>query len=216
MKKTMAFLLAVVMIFGCVACGSGNENNTQPSSETESNIDNENSQEAESSEMETQPPVELHIVDANEILTKVWENYNENEKFPVVGGHYSAYVDGAPAKYDITQIADMEKVFCIPAETIAMVDDAASLQYAMNVNKFSAMACHLKLEADMQIVIDSIKNATMNNQWIYGHPDRLIILTIGDEYFVTAFGDGEKIDAFLFKVLNAYENLAELVVDQDL
>ena len=96
-----------------------------------------------------------------------------------------------------------------------MLDDAASLQHGMNVNNFSAMACHIKDDANMQAIIDAIKERTVNNQWICGPPDRLIIVTIGDEYLVTAFGDGEIVDNFQRELLGVYET-AKVAVDEDL
>ena len=215
MKKTVVFLLVTMMVFCCVACG-GNDNNTQTPTESGNNTNTENNQEPNSSEIESESGAQLQITDATEILTKAWEKYKENEKFAVVGGHYSNYTDGAPAKYDITKVEDMEAVFCIPKESVALIDDAASLQHGMNVNNFSAMAYHITDSSKMQILIDDIKGMTMNNQWICGHPDRLIMITVGDEYLVTAFGNGEIVDNFLTKVLSLYNNVPELVVDEDL
>ena len=97
-----------------------------------------------------------------------------------------------------------------------MIDDAASLQHGMNVNNFSAIAYHLVEGADMQKLMDDIKTKTMNNQWLCGHPDRLIMITIGDEYLVTAYGNGEVIENFKAKVLSLYDNAPKLVVDEEL
>ena len=219
MKKIIVLLLIVTMMLGCLACGRGPEQDSQtPSnSQTENSQTPDGSQETENS-TETEAPSQTkpEITDAKEILDKAWAKYQDNEKFAAVGGHYNSYTDGAPAKYDITQVADIEAVFCIPTEVVAMFDDVASLQHGMNVNNFSAMACHLKEGADMQAIVEAIKNKTVSNQWICGHPDRLVIITIGEEYLVTAFGNGEIVDNFRSKVLGLYNNLPEVVVDQDL
>ena len=217
MKKIIVFLLVLAMTFSCVACGGG-ENNTQTpsSSETESGTNTENDQEPSSTEGNTDTDNQVQVTDAAEILQKAWAQYKDNEKFAAVGGHYSGYTDNAPAKYDISQVADIEAVFCIPTEVVAMMDDAASLQHGMNVNNFSAMACHIKEGADMQAIINAIKEKTVSNRWLCGHPDRLIIVTIGEEYLVTAFGNGEIIDNFQSKLLGVYNEFAELVVDEDL
>lgn len=211
MKKIIAFLLVAALSLGCVACGRGDGNNTQSQQGTDNNVDNEDNQ---NTEPETN--AKLEIKDANEILTKVWDTYKEDEKFAAVGGHYESYTDGAPAKYDITKTEDLEAVFCIPAEDIALVDDVASLQHGMNVNNFTAAAYHLKNSEDMQILIDDITNMTMNNQWLCGFPERLIIVTVGDEYIVTAYGNGEIVDNFKSKLLDLYEGAPNLVVNEDL
>lgn len=216
MKKTVVFLLVFAMTMSCMACGRNNNDTQMPSSSvTESGTNTENNQNQGGTEVEPSTDNKIQITDANEILQKTWSQYEDNEKFAAVGGHYSGYTDNAPAKYDISQVADIEAVFCIPTEVVAMFDDAASLQHGMNVNNFSAMACHIKDGADMQVIIDAIKEKTVGNQWICGHPDRLIIVTIGDEYLVTAFGNGEIVDNFQSKLLGVYEE-AELAVDQDL
>lgn len=219
MKKIVVFVLIMTMALGCIACGRGNEgDSSQKPSQPESNIGQQESQkdETESNEPETNKPVKPQIADAREILIKAWARYPESERFAVVGGHYSNYVDGAPATYDISQKEDLEAVFCIPQEDIEMIDDAASLQHGMNVNNFSAIAYHLVEGADMQKLMDDIKTKTMNNQWLCGHPDRLIMITIGDEYLVTAYGNGEVIENFKAKVLSLYDNAPKLVVDEEL
>ena len=215
MKKIIAFSLVAIMTISCVGCGMG-QNNSQPPIDSGNQNNSQMEQNPGGTEPESKPEIQLNIADANEILVKAWEKYAANEKFSAVGGHYSGYTDNGPAKYDISKVADIEAVFCIPAAAVAMMDDAASLQHGMNVNNFSAMACHIKEGADMQTIIDGIKEKTLNNQWLCGHPDRLIIITIGDEYLVTAFGDGSIVDTFQSKVMSLYDNVPELVVDEDL
>ncbi|MBQ8624929.1 MAG: hypothetical protein IJ419_01990 [Agathobacter sp.] len=211
MKKIVAFLLIAALSLGCVACGRGDNKDTQNQQGTDNHVDNEDNK---NTEPETN--AKLEIKDANEILTKVWNTYKEDEKFAAVGGHYESYTDGAPAKYDITKTEDLEAVFCIPAESIALVDDVASLQHGMNVNNFTAAAYHLKNSADMQVLIDDITNMTLNNQWLCGFPERLIIITVGDEYVVTAYGNGEIVDNFKSKLLGLYDGAPQLVVSEDL
>ena len=216
MKKTVVFLLVFTMCISCMACGRNENDTPNPSmSETESETNTQTGPNAGNTEIESETDIKVQITDANEILQKTWAQYEEDKKFAAVGGHYSGYTDNAPAKYDISHVADIEAVFCIPAEVVTMLDDAASLQHGMNVNNFSAMACHIKDDANMQAIIDAIKERTVNNQWICGHPDRLIIVTIGDEYLVTAFGDGEIVDNFQRELFGVYET-AKVAVDEDL
>lgn len=216
MKRLTAFLLVAALSLGCAACGIGGGDNTQNSSDSQKNTQTESETNRTESNTENDTQIQLEITDANEILTKVWETYQENEKFAAVGGHFNSYKDGGPAKYDITQVEDLEASFCIPQESIAMVDDVATLQHGMNVNNFSAAAYHLVEGTNMQALIDDIKNMTVNNQWICGFPERLVIITVGDAYVVTAFGSGDIVDNFKTKLLGLYDNVPELVVDEDL
>ena len=217
MKKLLAFLLAATLSIGCAACGMGRGDDTQntPNTENTSQSEKDTTNNTENN-TENNTQEQLQITDANEILTKVWETYGENEKFAAVGGHYDSYKDGGPAKYDITKVEDLEASFCIPKESIAMVDDVATLQHGMNVNNFSAAAYHLVDSAKAQNLIDDVKNMTMNNQWLCGFPERLVIITVGEEYVVTAFGNGEIVDNFKDKLLGLYNHASDLVVDEDL
>lgn len=218
MKKIVVFLLISSLALGCVACGKKEPNDTQQPPKTEDSQKPQNSQNPNSEIVEpgTDENVELNIQNPREILIKAWARYSENERFAIVGGHYSNYVDGAPADYDISKTEDLSAVFCIPQDAIAMIDAAASVQHGMNVNNFSAIAYHLAPDADMQQLIEAIKAQTIANQWLCGHPDKLIMITIGEEYLVTAYGKSEIIETFKSKVMNLYNNAPKLVVEQDL
>lgn len=189
MKRFLTVVLAVVMVFGCVACGAG-------------------------SKEETQTPVE--VTDATELLTKVWETYGEEEKFFVMGGHFEAPVDNEPGAYDLTKAEDLMISFCIPTDAIAMVDDAATIMHAMNANNFSAAAYHVTDAANMQTIIDGIKEQTMNNQWLCGFPEKLIVVMVGDEYLVSAFGAADIVDNFEGKLEEVYGDAVVISVEENL
>lgn len=160
------------------------------------------------------PKVEVN--DAQELLTKVWETYGEKEKFFAMGGHFEAPVDNGPGTYDITKAEDLEMSYCIPADAIAMVDDAATIMHAMNANTFSAAAYHVTDAANAQTVIDGIKERTLNNQWMCGFPDELIIVTVGEEYIVSAFGAADIVDNFQAKLTEVYGEAAVVSVEENL
>lgn len=208
MKKLIIVIVLGILTVGCIACGREDNKDTQELSDSGNY---ENSENGKNTEIQ---PV-LQITDAKELLTKVWAAYGEDEKFGVVGGHYEAYTEGAPAKYDLTKTEDMEEVFCIPTQTISLVDDAATLQHERNIINFSAAAYHVKEGADRQKLIDDIKNMTLNKEWIYGHPDRLMIFTVGEEYIVTVYGKTKMLEEFQAKLQSVYE-ASELMLDEAL
>lgn len=185
MKKLVTVLLAAVMVFGCMACG-------------------------------TEPQVKVEVADAKELLTKVWDIYGEDEKFFAMGGHYEAPVDNGPGTYDLTKVEDLMISFCIPTDAITMVDDAATIMHAMNANTFSAAAYHVADTANMQTIVDGIKEQTMNNQWMCGFPDKLIIVNVGDEYVVTAFGATDIVDNFEAKLSEVYGGAVNVSVEENL
>lgn len=204
MKKLAALLLAAAMAFTCVACGgnagnAGNSGNSGNGGSTE-------------------------IKDATEILTKAWEEYNnkvsEDYKFPVGGGNienFELIVSDNAGKCDLTLEGAKDAVsvsYCIPLENLEMVDDCGNMMNMMMANNFSAAAYHVTDSENVEKVVAGIKEATMNNMWMCGMPDTLIIVTIGD-YVVSAFGNGEVIEYFKTAITTVYAN-ATVAVEENL
>lgn len=187
MKKWLTYTVIAGLMFGCVACGTSGQENTQ----TESDTKQEN---------------QLSISDANEILTQVWGAYKEEEKF---------FAEG-PMKLEGVEADYLERAFCFPAERASQIDDVAILLHSMNANTFSAAAYHLTEGADMQELAEGIKDTTLDNQWLCGIPERLIIIAVGDEYLVTAYGNGEVVENFKSKILETYDGNTEVVVEEDI
>ena len=188
MKRLLVGLLAATMMFGCVACGGAGGSDA----------------------------AKVEVKDAQELLTKVWDTYAEDEKFFAMGGHFEAPVDNAPGAYDVAKAEDLEWSYCIPAASVAMVDDAATIMHAMNANTFSAAAYHVTDAENVQTLIDAIKERTMSNQWMCGFPDELIIVTVGEDYIVTAFGAADIVDNFQNKIVEVYGDAAVVSVEQNL
>lgn len=205
MKKLAALLLAGLMGVSCVACSSNNNNNAQ-----------ENTQENNKQE--------ISIKDANEILTNVWNKFEDedsdgdmfNDKFAVIGGHFENPVDNAPGKYDVSKAEDLEFNLCVPQDAVAMIDDAASMIHMMNANTFSAGAFHVKEASDVNAFVEKVKERTIGNQWMCGFPDKLLIVTIGDNYVVSAFGNADTMKTFKTVLLDEYDDAAKVVVEEAL
>ncbi len=150
MKKTIAKLMALVMVLGTILTGCGSEGESSSSYEA---------------------------ADATALLEDVWAAYGEDEKFFAMGGDYTTMVDGAPGKVDVSKAEDVDALLAIPADATALADDAASLIHAMNANTFTASAFHVTdAEAFKGLVEDSIAN----RQWMCGFPEELTISTVGE------------------------------------
>ena len=200
MKKLVALLLATAMMFTCVACGGNGGDAGNNGGETK-----------------------VEITDANEVLTKVWDEYKvsagEDMQFPIGGGNMETAVMDAPAKYDTTlEYAEDTLVmsYCIPVESIAMTDDIATMMNMMMANNFTSAAYHIADAANVQTVVDGIKNTTLNNQWMCGMPEKLVIVTVGEDYVVSAFGNGAVIDAFKAALTTVYGDAAVVSVEESL
>ena len=202
MKKLTALLLSVAMVFTCVACG--NSGNTGDAG----NAGNGGS---------------ATIKDATEVLTSAWTEYNnsasEDIKFPVGGGDFENMVMDTAGKYDVTVEGGKENLavsFCIPEANIDMTDDVATMMNMMMANNFSSAAYHITDKANVETVIAGIKDATLNNQWMCGFPEKLIIVTVNGDYVVSAFGNGMVIDAFKTALTTVYGDAAVVSVEESL
>ena len=201
MKKLAALLLAVAMAFTCVACGgnAGNAGNAGNGGSTE-------------------------IKDATELLSKSWAKYmetvSEDYQFPVGGGNienFELIVSDDAGKCDLTLEGAKDAVsvsYCIPLENLEMVDDCGNMMNMMMANNFSAAAYHVTDSANVEKVVAGIKEATVNNMWMCGMPDTLIIVTVGD-YVLSAFGNGEVIEYFKTAITTVYAN-ATVAVEENL
>ena len=182
MKKVLACLLALSMVFALCACGS-------PTGQKD----------------------ESPAASAQELLGKVWDSYGESDKFAAAGGDADNAADGAPGKYGVTDAAALDSTFGLPASAAEKIDDAASLVHMMNANTFTGGAFHLKDEGQRAAFADEVKTAVLGRQWLCGFPDTLVIIGVGD-YVISVFGSDDLVQAFKDKTLAAYgsaELLAE-------
>ena len=88
--------------------------------------------------------------------------------------------------------------------------------HMMNANTFTAGAFHVKEAADLDTFVNATKERTVGNQWMCGFPDQLLIVTIGDNYVVSAFGNADTITAFKSILMAEYADSAKVVVEEAL
>ncbi len=191
MKKLLAMILALVMVLSLAACGGNNAEPTEPS-------------EAPTTEPEVTGPES-----ALEILENTWALFGEDEKFPVMGGDSDHIVDGAPGTFDHTNTELLSYQLLVPADQAANIDDAAGLFNAMMLNNFTCGAFHVT--GDAAAFAAAMEDAVMNNMWMCGFPEQLVIATVG-EYVVMAYGLGEFITNFQTHLTAAYPD-AQVVCD---
>ena len=181
MNKFLSLLLALTLVLGLTACGG----NAAPQETTSVPVENPAS--------------------ALEILENVWAQYGEEEKFPVIGGAMSAPVDNAPGSFDLAD-EGLSYLLLVPADKAANIEEAASMIHAMNTNTFTCAAYKLTgiSAADFGA---AMKDAILNNQWMCGFPDRLLIQDIGDQYVVVAFGVNDAMNPFETHLNAAYPGM---------
>lgn len=155
---------------------------------------------------ETVPAQELPA-SALEILETVWANYADEEKFSVVGGNIEANIMDAPGNYDLTYAENMTWNLLVPAERIGDVAEAASMIHMMNANTFT---CGVFKLADGVTAADfgaAMKDAVLNNQWMCGFPETLLIRNFGDTYVLVAFGVNDAMTPFEQHLSAAYPGM---------
>lgn len=196
MKKKIAILMCAVFMLVLMGCGGSND--------AEDNI---------GGDVTTTESVDA--VDSADLLTKVWNTYDEADKFPIGGGDYENMVSDSVGAFDVTKTEDLDSLLGMPAEGAAMIDDAASMMHMMNANTFTAGAYHLTNASDEQALADLLKDNIMNRQWMCGFPDTLLIASVGDDYMVSAFGNAEIMETFKTK-LQAQYGVTEVIYEESL
>ena len=195
MKKKFALVMCTVLMMTLFGCGKSNETPTPDGDTTVS--------------------ITVDAVDSADLLTKVWNTYDEADKFPIGGGDYENMVMDTVGAFDVTKTEDLDALLGMPAAGAAMIDNAASMMHMMNANTFTAGAYHLQDASLQQDLADLLKDNIMNRQWMCGFPDTLLIASVGDEYIVSAFGNAEIIETFKTKLQEQYE-VTEVIYEESL
>ncbi|MBR3599435.1 MAG: hypothetical protein IKL53_06085, partial [Lachnospiraceae bacterium] len=133
----------------------------------------------------------------------------------IAGGDYNNSVMDAPGAFNVSDVESLDAMLGVPADAASYVDDAASMMHMMNANTFTAGAYRVTDAANQQDFCDKLKDNIMNRQWMCGFPDTLIIVSIGDNYVVSAFGNAEIIDTFKTKLTAEYP-MSKIVYEESL
>lgn len=184
MKRTLSLMLALVMAVSLMACGKKD--------------DGKNNADAPA--------------DSLALLTKVWDSYTDDEKFPAAGGDYETSVDDAPGAFDPSNADNLNFLLTVPTEDASLIDDAASLMHMMNANTFTCGAYHLSDDVSAADVASSLRDNIMNRQWMCGFPDKVVVVTMG-QFVVSVYGAEDLVNTFRDKLQNCFSS-AVVVYDE--
>ena len=204
-RRVWVLLLAGVLMLSVCACGSNPTGNKEYTKETETEK-------------------EVEIVDATDILTKVWNEYEAvdtdgnmyNDRFDVMGGHFESAVMNMPAKYDLTKTSDLALMYCVPETAIPMIDDAGTIVHLMKASTFTAGAYHVTDVTNVKTVVEGIKTQTLGNQWLGGFPDKHLIAIVDGQYVVSAVGTEEVVDNFEDMLEEVFGKQVSIQVKEDI
>lgn len=149
----------------------------------------------------------VSYTDATEVITKVWDTFGEDEKFPVGGGDSANIVMDGAGKFDVANTDELDVTLALPASQHANIEDAASMMHMMNANQLTVGAYKLKADVDMTAFADDYKNGLNTRQWMCGFPEKYVVISSGD-YVMTAFGNAANIDLLKTKALEALDSAA--------
>lgn len=218
MKKLLALILAGAMLLTFAACGGNetpeNETTTEAVAEgtTEAVAENGTTLEETQADATQAPEAQTGAADAAALLNQVWAKFGDDEKPFVMGGYGDTMVDGAPGKFDISLVEDMDAMLGIPAANVADIDDAASVIHAMNANTFTGAAYHLKEGKDASALASAIEAHLAGRQWMCGIPETLLIVSV-DGFVVTAFGANDIVSNFKTKLTGEFAS-AQILVEK--
>ena len=144
------------------------------------------------------------IADSTTLLSNVFAQYAEEEKFPIGGGAGDAMVMDAPGAMDVTDTETLDFMVGLPVDSAAMVDDAASALHMMNANTFTAACFRVTDSANVETVVKALQENIQARQWMCGIPETLLLYTLGNEYVLFVMGTAENVDTFRPALKAAY------------
>lgn len=188
MKKLLALVLALGLVFSLAACGGSSDK--APTSD---------------------------IKDPVELLNNVWAKFAEDEAFMVYGGDGGedgmSVVDGGAGSFALTNAEYLQSQWAFPAAEISKIDAAATMMHGMMLNNFCAGAYKVIDAANTEALVASIKDGIVNMRWMCGQPEKYIIATVDDLYIVSVYGSAMNIDNFKAHLAEAYPQ-AKVVVEE--
>lgn len=213
MKKKIALLLLTVMTISLIGCGEKDTTGGNDDAENNNQVVEDNV--ADDTVTDDTTNDNISAEGAAGILQTIWATYEEDNKFAAGGGDSNNMVMDEPGTFDITNTEELNATLGFPTDYADKIDDAASLMHMMNANTFTGGVYHVTNADDVTAVADALKENIMNRQWMCGFPETLIIVTVDDNYVISAFGNGEIIETFKNKTTGAFEN-ATVVYEESL
>lgn len=198
MKKSISLLMVLALMLAMfAACANTDTEDTQGETTEETT--------AETTEETTEAPVSID--GADKLLSSVWADFAEDDKFYVAGGDYDNIIENDAGI--VTNSDYMTVSLHLPEQMHEQVDQVASLVHGMNANGMTVAAYHLASGTDVAEFAKGIRDSIQNTQWMCGFPELLYIASIG-EYVVVGFGWTDNINAIATHTAAIYPTLEVL------
>ena len=214
MKKILALILALTLVFALAACGE-DKGSSSPSDVNKDNAsDKDNANDANTT---PDTPSVSDVTDAPvDILKAAWGKVADDQKFPVGGGDADHTDFEGPGLVEDKDY--MMGTLLIPEAEIAKIDAAGSFMHMMNANTFTCGAYHLTDANAVDAFAQTMRDTIMNNQWMCGFPDKLIIAKVGASNVVVMFGAcseyGDAVTPVITGLQEAYGESVSVLFDE--
>ncbi len=229
MKKILALILALILVFALAACGEGDKptspsDTNKPSTDTPSTdkpSTDAPSTDAPSTDTPATPdvpatpdaPAASDVTDAPvDILKAAWGKVADDSKFPVGGGDAEHTDFEGPGL--VVDKAFMGSILLIPEAEQAKIDAAGSFMHMMNANSFTCGAYHLTNAADVDAFAQTMRDTIANNQWMCGFPELMYIAKVGTSNVVVMFGLTDAVNPVKTGLQEAYGDAVTVIVDE--
>ncbi len=197
-KVLVAAMTAVMAISALAACGSNDENKGGEAETT----------------TQAQEQVQATEESALKLMETVWASFDEDYKFPVMGGDAAAGIMDNAGSFSLEDAASVDAMLGVPEASVSNISEAASLIHMMNANTFTGAAFKTADGAAAKALAAEIEKHLATREWMCGFPEKLYIATTADGFVVSAFGAGDLMSVFAEKLTGAYT--VEVVVDKNL
>lgn len=215
MKKLIALLLALILVFSFVACSK--EKTEEPKNEetkTEEPAPEQKQEEKQEESPEQDEPADTSMDtpmdmgdgiyvypdetahDPLSAMKLIWMEYAEEEKFSIIGGNMEANIMDVPGEWDMNDKEGLSTTLLIPAEQIDNVEFAATMIHMMNTNTFTGGVVRLVEGADQAAFAQAVRDAIQSNQWLCGMPEKLLIADLGHNHILIAYGLNDTMTVF--------------------
>ncbi len=144
---------------------------------------------------------------AKQMLSAVWADLAEDEKYYVSGGDSENAVEGDAG--DVKDVEYMTYNLLLSEELQAQIDDAASLIHGMNANSLTLGMYHMVNNADEKDFADAMREAINGNRWMCGFPEKMFIATV-DGFVLVGYGLSDNIDSIATHFSKVYSGATVL------
>ncbi len=213
MKKLISLIVAAYMITSMSACSAKDKMEDVVTDIAESVTDMIGSVTGDENKESDSTHSPAHK-SAEELLTRIWENVDENDRFDIGGGDSKNITMDVPGTFDITNEEELDVTLAFPMTHMKNIDDAASIVHMMNANTFTGAAYHLKNGTSADTFAKDFKETVKNREWLLGMPECFTVIE-ADGYVITAFGGKDQVEMFT-KSTEKTVNGAKVIMTEDI